>query len=743
MILDSQKYQNTTRSINGLVNFVFNTDTIIVCDTTLAPVQIQLLEIPSDSWNTTRKFYFVDSGNASANNITITAPAGYTINGQSTLVLNANNQTALIRVGSNTDYLGYTSSGNGSNLSVLNQSVQITPSASSMNFLGLQATAVGNAVTIQNNFISGTYAQIAALAAANSLIPSQAYQITNALYGSLPVKNISVYLIAISTNELSISGSGYFFNADYDNLGVYSGVPGYTGQLGIWSLTLLPVIGNVCIWNNLHYVNTTGSNGLNNPSLDPINWSVLAYTNTNGYIVEVDTIKYDFSNNRIIERQDFRLNSVSWCNTFVGYDSFNHFRWGDNKCSLNSLFDSVLYNCNNVLYSIKNVLNESLVVIGTSTAGGSTEMSENEFISSSVLIPIQANIVTESFTLNRIEFSQLTFVKNDLTSPGSFVRNIVSQSSITLVTFEGTFTYNIFENASSTLINQVRTGVIGYNRIENSTFIIIDNSNSILYNQVINGSDFRVSLNTGLISNNLIQFSSIFNIGTNSSNIENNQLNSFSQLNLNNNANLYLNNYIFDSQITCVVIQNGRFIGNTFNNSFLTINTSNANISDNSFKNTAITIVNLTVAISENQVNNGTLNINSLSVAIDGGIYIDGIATTKYVLDLNDPSIFNAGTLTIPNSIASFFGVYTLQNCAGQNITKIVNPNSDVPIRFLPDANTIILTRTAVGAAVANDIIASAAVVNWTLTYRINGNDSIQLRRLGNLNGVIETEIYV
>jgi hypothetical protein len=61
----------------------------------------------------------------------------------------------------------------------------------------------------------------------------------------------------------------------------------------------------------------------------------------------------------------------------------------------------------------------------------------------------------------------------------------------------------------------------------------------------------------------------------------------------------------------------------------------------------------------------------------------------------------------------------------------------------LTDANTVIFTRTAVGVAVANDIIASTAVANWTLTYRVNGNDSLQIRRLNNLNGVIETEIYV
>ena len=745
MILDSQKYQNTTRTITGLVNFVFNTDTIVICDTTLGPVQIELLEIPANSWNTTRKFYFLDSGNATTNNITITAPAGFTINGQSTLVLNANNQNALVRVGSNTDYLAYTSTGNGSNLAVLNQGVQITPSASSMNFLGIQATAVGNAVTIQNNFISGTYAQISALATANNLIPSQSYAITNALYGSLPTTNIAVYLEAISVNELSLSGSGYFFNADYDGAGVYTGVPGFVAQLGIWSLTLLPVVGDVCIWNNLHYRNTTGANGLTNPQLDAVNWSLLSYSATNGYIVEIDSIDYNFATNRIIKRSDVRLNSVEWCTSFVGYDSFNNFRWGDNKCLNNILLNSVLYNCNNIVDSLFNFLSNSSVVNGSATSGGSANFVQNQFIDSTISIPFQS-LGGEALLLNNIQNSQVFFTKNNFTlvDSGNFARNTINNSTFSSITFEGQYIYNIFENCTSTTLNQTRIGSIGYNSVRNSNFDVTDNSGNILTNDINSNSAFNITgQNTSNIASNCISFSSSMTIVVNSSTIQNNVLNSSAQLNLANNSNLVLNNFLFDSTFTSGTAQTGRLIGNTIYQSVLNISNCNGNFSDNTLKNTSITIVTLSVAISENNVNNGTLNLTNVTTAISGGIYIEGISTMRYVLDLNDPTIFNAGTLTIPNGLAFFFGEYTLLNCAGQNITKIVNSNPEVPIRLIPDANTVILTRTAVGAAVANDIISSTAVASWTLTFRINGCDSIQLRRLGNLNGVIETEIYV
>jgi hypothetical protein len=687
----------------------------------------------------------LDSGNASTNNITITAPAGFTINGQSTLVLNVNNQNALVRVGSNTDYLASTSTGIGSNLAVLNQGVQITPSAASMNFLGIQATAVGNAVTIQNNFISGTYAQILALATANNLIPSQGYQITNALYGSLPTKNIAVYLEAISSNELSLSGSGYFFNADYDGAGVYTGVPGFVAQLGIWALTLLPVVGDVCIWNNLHYRNTTGANGLTNPQLDAVNWSVLSYSVTNGYIAEVDSIDYNFSTNRIIKRSDVRLNSVEWCISFVGYDSFNNFRWGDNKCFNNILLNSVLYSCNNLKDTTFNFLNNSSVINGSATTGGSADFVQNQFIDSSVSIPFQS-LGGESFLLNSIENSQVVFLKNNFTiaDTGNFARNTLNNSTIASITFEGQYINNIFDNCTSTTLNQTRIGSIGFNIVRNSNFNVTNNTGTILTNDINSNSVFNITgQNTSVIQSNCISFTSTMTIGVNSSNIENNVLNSSAILNLSNNINLVLNNFLFDSNFTSSVVQTGRLIGNTIYQSVLNISNCNGNFSDNTIKNTTITIITLSVSISENNVNNGSLNLANVTTAIAGGIYIEGISTMRYFLDLSDPTIFNAGTLTIPNGIASFFGEYTLLNCAGQNISKIVNINPEVPFRLIPDANTVVITRTAVGVAVANDIISSTAVASWTLTFRINGCDSIQLRRLNTLNGVIETEIYV
>jgi hypothetical protein len=719
---------------------------VLYCNTSIAAVVINLIAIPSGYWMTTWKLYVADnSNNAATNNITINAPAGFLINGLSSFTLNANKQTALIRIATNTDFIAYTSTGNGSNLAVLNQGTLITSSASSMNFVGIQASASGSAVTVQNNFISGTYVQITALATANTLIPSQNYQITNALYGTLPVRNIAVYLTAISTNELSLTGSGYFFNADYDGVGVYTGVSGYAGQLGIWTLGLSPVVGNVCIWDNLHYVNTTGSNGVTNPYLDTTNWTVLAYSVTNGYVAEIDFIKYDFATNRIIERQDVRLNSVSWTTVFVGYDSFNHFRWGDNKCYSNILRDSVLYTCNNQKECLYNTLDNSKLIVGTATLNGTAEIQNNNLYTSNVTIPVESTgLALESFEFNTVQFSEITFIKTTKSVGGTFIRNLVSQSSLTNINYEGTYSYNLFENATSTSLgNSTISGIFSYNKVQNSTANVSLNTSLIVYNEVINDSFLTITSNIDTIKNNYLGANSNMTIGTNSSTINYNRLESASTLNLASNSNLLTNNLLFKSSFTFATAKTSRVYDNSLQDTTITIPTCNGNINVNRFKNTTIAITTLSASISEIQVTNGNLNTTTITTAISGGIYLEGIATTAYVLNLSDAAVFNAGTLTIPNGLANFFGVYTLQNCSGQNISKISTINSKVPIRFLPDANTVIFTRTAIGAATSNDIVASTATATWTLTYRTNGNDSIQLRRLGNLNGVIETEIYV
>ena len=151
MQLPSTYYPNNSRVVVGTPQ-IFTDDVILLCDTSLAPVTINLLEIPDDAWMTTYKLYIVDnSSNASVNNITINAGVGQLINDLPSITISTNGEAALVRIVSNNQYISTSSGGVVANaLEVLNEGVSITPNASSMNFVGdyVNATAVGSAVTV-------------------------------------------------------------------------------------------------------------------------------------------------------------------------------------------------------------------------------------------------------------------------------------------------------------------------------------------------------------------------------------------------------------------------------------------------------------------------------------------------------------------------------------------------------------------------------------------------------------------
>lgn len=105
MQLYSTTYKNLFRVVSGTIT-VNNDDCILYCNTSAGAVTINLIDIPTNYWSTQYKLYIADnSNNAGTNNITINAPTGFTINGLSSLVLNINGESAIVRVSGNTTYL--------------------------------------------------------------------------------------------------------------------------------------------------------------------------------------------------------------------------------------------------------------------------------------------------------------------------------------------------------------------------------------------------------------------------------------------------------------------------------------------------------------------------------------------------------------------------------------------------------------------------------------------------------------
>jgi hypothetical protein len=108
-----------------------------------------------------------------------------------------------------------------------------------------------------------------------------------------------------------------------------------------------PVIGSVCIYNNSHYINTTGENGISNPTIDNTNWDLVAKDVTNGYIRTGDSILYDFPNDTIYTRWDKQGNQI------VG--DVENFPWGyqsAEECYLEWISGNIR-NIRGAFYSVK------------------------------------------------------------------------------------------------------------------------------------------------------------------------------------------------------------------------------------------------------------------------------------------------------------------------------------------------------------------------------------------------------
>jgi len=103
--LPSTKYPNNHRTVTGTITVKEN-DVVLYCDTTNAPVVVNLLQIPDNYWSTQYKIYIVDSGNnAATNNITINAGTSQTIDNAPSKVITTNSDSLIITVSSNNSYV--------------------------------------------------------------------------------------------------------------------------------------------------------------------------------------------------------------------------------------------------------------------------------------------------------------------------------------------------------------------------------------------------------------------------------------------------------------------------------------------------------------------------------------------------------------------------------------------------------------------------------------------------------------
>ncbi len=523
-----------------------------------------------------------------------------------------------------------------------------------------------------------TRLEIEALVASYSLIPGAIYNITNSdvsLYNGT-----SIFLVATTTNILSLSGTGIFFTPKYD-----LNVPGYniwtkymdanfssivgvfqydetvtsnTGAVAIFkgigllewvsgnwftstsitgdnSLatanvfeTISPdetggLIGSITHWGGRSWINVGGGIGLSEDkyTLDS-DWQVIPF-NTDDYNTHVDNISYDYINDMIISRKDRFNNEVTTNNqTIVELISEGGYAYGNPIKDFQWGNAQDNFNTDDYLYS-----------------------------------GVQQNRVIDSYFDCLNSLAEYIWV-NDIIGFSEVVNNIFGKGS------------NMYEN-------QLYTGYIQNNVLCGGNSHIASNrlvKAQIRYNLISGGSRiFRNDLSMGYIAyNNLYQSNIIDNFISSNGSINSNILNLGSSI---------YNNAVFGSIISNILVSNSTIFKNTVNDdSNITTNslTDNCSINHNILSsNSYITTNELNVAtsISSNSLNSSVFNFSNIpDNKVLSTIIAQGFNPTS-VIDLESATIIFQGSnhtkwlFNIDNN----FSRISYYNSSGTSIVTAVN----------------------------------------------------------------------
>lgn len=176
-------------------------------------------------------------------------------------------------------------------------------------------------------FTNIAYATLNAAKNLSLLIPGNYYNITDRADAGIIVQ-------ATSGNTVSLQGTGLYLVPDFQDVGTYTTTPLPKGtNRKVWSLAEQAgtpfVDGDIVFWDGIMYqVIDDSLFDTNNPNLNASAYEALTKNITNGYVLEVDAIIYDFVNDIILERADKRGNVIR------SNDAINFFQWGNDVVTL-------------------------------------------------------------------------------------------------------------------------------------------------------------------------------------------------------------------------------------------------------------------------------------------------------------------------------------------------------------------------------------------------------------------------
>lgn len=326
-----------------------------------------------------------------------------------------------------------------------------------------------------------------------------------------------------------------FLNPDFEDLGDYSSVAGFSGQLGVWNNSLTPSIGNVVIWNLKHWVNLSGSVGTE-PDGDPTDWQLLSVSTTTGFISERNFVVRDSVNGQIRLRYDSRGNIISYVN-------FNTFQFGNDIVYGNQVDESSTINCTNNYGG----------VISNYVQNGSA---------------FNANLNLSYIVGNDISTASYFSVNSQLADGSIQYNKLANESFMLCIRNNGTIENNILENSSQT------TDTLNQGNI----------TNNYLSSSILDGSQ-----NLDNIQNNNLSGDSYINADSIFGAISNNTLTSGSQiLGFGSQAEIINNSLISESTLSAVYNQ-ATIRWNTLQNASTVIaDTNNATIQLNIFSNNQV-----------------------------------------------------------------------------------------------------------------------------------------------------------
>lgn len=339
-------------------------------------------------------------------------------------------------------------------------------------------------------YFSDTYANIAALKAANNLVPGAMYFIND--------KNIVI--AAVSNNSFFSNGTRI------ENIIE----PNQYNILQIWRQSLVVVINQFVIWGGVIWQNISGTNVL--PSvdvytLDSLEWQKVPFS-SNKYTIRFFEIIYLFDTDIVATQYDAIQNNrvTNWTKGVV----LNSSDWGNINNTDNIVWDGFLNNIGNVF------ANNCSGIFNNTTNGG---ISYNN-----IKGVINNNDLTGEITYNNVYDIINNFCNNisnnsntGLISNNNIIGNIelnINNGSITSNTITGDITKN--SNAGNIQNNQSNVTLIEHNsntgniNNNNNTGVIQHNSNA---GNIANNTCLSITNNYcgGNLSNN----SNIGNISSN------------------------------------------------------------------------------------------------------------------------------------------------------------------------------------------------------------------------------------